>query len=281
MRTLDLATSWGTLRLEGGSRAGEGSLCLLPQLALALDAGRPLRRLVPVQHVVLSHGHADHLLGLAGWASQRQLQGLPPGTVYAPGGIAREVEELLALHARVEGGAAYGVSVVRVAAGETVPLRRDFALRFFATTHWTETLGCCLLWRRCRLRRDLAGLPPAELEERRRAGERITEEISVPLLAYTADTGPEVFARQPWLADVEVLVTECTFLEPDERGRARRYGHLHLEDLAELAPTLANRHLVVTHLSRRHTLAAGEAAIRSALAPRFAGSLHLFNTDWP
>jgi hypothetical protein len=74
VRTLELATSWGTLRIAGGSRAGEGSVLLLPQLRLALDAGRPLRALVPMVHVVVSHGHADHLLGLAAWASQRQLQ---------------------------------------------------------------------------------------------------------------------------------------------------------------------------------------------------------------
>ncbi|MGE5237110.1 MAG: hypothetical protein ACM3O7_12240, partial [Acidobacteriota bacterium] len=64
MRRLGLATSWGELRLVGGSRAGEGSILLLPQLRLALDAGRPARALVPMQHVVISHGHLDHLLGL-------------------------------------------------------------------------------------------------------------------------------------------------------------------------------------------------------------------------
>ena len=37
LRRLQLDTSWGELSLVGGSRAGEGTLILLPQLHLALD----------------------------------------------------------------------------------------------------------------------------------------------------------------------------------------------------------------------------------------------------
>jgi glyoxylase-like metal-dependent hydrolase (beta-lactamase superfamily II) len=82
VRQLNLATSWGDLRLVGGSRAGEGSLVLLPQLRLALDAGRPARALVPLQHVVVSHGHLDHL---SAWSPGRASasSGYPGGTVWA------------------------------------------------------------------------------------------------------------------------------------------------------------------------------------------------------
>ena len=57
-----------------------------------------------------------------------------------------------------------------------------------------------------------------------------------------------MFAAQPWLAEVEVLVVECTFLRPSEHERARRFGHMHLDDLVERAAGLRNRHLVLTHL---------------------------------
>lgn len=281
MRRLDLATTWGTLRLEGGSRAGEGSVLLLPQLRLALDAGHPLRALVPASVVVITHGHTDHLLALPGWASQRQLQQLPPATVFAPRGIAADIAELLALSARLEGGAPYRVEVVGVSAGTRVPLRRDFALRFFATSHWTETLGCCLEWRRQRLRPEFVGLDAAALAELRRAGRPVTEEVVIPLLAATSDTGPEVFQREPWLGAVEVLVCECTFLAAEERDRARRFGHMHLDDLLAIAPRLAVRHLVLSHLSRRQPLLEGEARIREAVEPLTTASLHFINTEWP
>lgn len=280
MRQLNLATSWGDLRLVGGSRAGEGSLVLLPQLRLALDAGRPARALVPLQHVVVSHGHLDHLLGLPAWASQRQLQGIPGGTVWVERSQAAAVADLLAVTARLEGGKPYDVEVRATAAGESAPLRHGFELSFFATSHWVPTLGCRVDWTRRHLRPEFAALPPEELRRLREDGTEITEDVRVPLLAYLADTGPEVFEREPWLAGVEVLVTECTFLRPGDLERARRFGHLHLDDLVAVAPRLAGRHLVLTHLSRRHRIAAGNRKIREALAPLLRPELHLLNVEW-
>jgi ribonuclease Z len=233
-----------------------------------------------MRHVVISHGHIDHVLGLPAWASQRQLHGLEGGVAYVPRSLAEPLAELLALCARLEGGKPYGVAVHGVAAGEVVPLRPDFELCFFATSHWVETLGCRLEHVRRHLRRELADLPGEELHRLRLAGETITEEARTPLVAYLADTGPEVFGAEPWLADAEVLIVECTFLGAGERDRARRFQHLHLDDLAALAPGLRNRHLVLTHLSRRHRLRSGSRAIRAALAGRTTSKVHLLNADW-
>ncbi len=277
---LRLATSWGDLRLVGGSRAGEGSVVLLPQLRVALDAGRPARALVPLETVAVSHGHLDHLLGVPAWASQRQLQGMRPGRVLCPASLCAPVQRLLELCATLEGGSPYGVQVIPVHAGDRIELRRDLRLAFFATSHWVETLGSAVEWTRRHLRPDLAVAAPDELQRLRAQGVEITTEQRTLLLAYAADSGPEVLEREPWLKDVEVLILECTFLRPDERERATRFGHTNLADLVELAPGLRNRHLVLTHLSRRHRLAPGARAIRSALAGRFTGTLHLLNKEW-
>lgn len=263
----------------GGSRAGEGTLLVLPQLRLALDAGRPARVLVPAQTVCVTHTHLDHFLGVAAWASQRQLQGIPPGRLLVPAPHGGAFAELLERLATLEGGASYGVEVIEAHDGLRLPLRPDVELSFFATTHWVPTLGCCLWWRRSRLLPALAGLPREELARRRATGAAVTEEVRVPLLAYLGDTDPTVLENHPWLAQVEVLITECTFLRPGEKERAARFGHTHLDDLAARVGRLANRHLVLTHLSRRHRLATGSREIRRRLAA-FAGQLHLFNTEW-
>ncbi len=280
MHQLRIDTSWGELHLTGGSRAGEGSVVLLPQLRLALDAGRPVRALVPMETVAISHGHLDHLLGVPAWASQRQLQGMRPGRVLCPASLGEPLGRLLSLCADLEGGSPYGAEIVPVAAGDRVELRRDFHLIFFRTSHWVETLGSVVEWTRRHLRPELAGSPPEELQRLRAAGVEITEEARAPLLAYASDSGPEVLVSEPWLRDVEVLVLECTFLRESDRERARQFGHTHLADLVEVAPALRNRHLVLTHLSRRHRLAPGARAIRAALAGRFAGTLHLLNKEW-
>lgn len=281
MRRLELETSWGKLLLVGGSRAGEGTVVLLPQFRLALDAGFPLRALVPMEHVVISHGHTDHLAGLLPWAAQRQLQNLGPARIYALDPLAQQLRQFLALGAAMENGKAYLVDEATVGEGQTVPLRADASLRFFLTSHWTPTLGVLLTWSKHQLKREFAGLPAEKIRSLRQQGVPVAERVEIPLLAYLADTGPEVLEKESWLAQVEVLVVECTFLKPQDRERARQFGHMHLEDLRAWLPAARNRHLVLTHLSRRHRLGPGSKIIRQALTLEGGPRLHLLNVEWP
>ncbi len=280
LRRLQLDTSWGELAIAGGSRAGDGTVMLLPQLHLALDAGRAHRALPAMTTVMISHGHVDHLGGIAYWASQRQLQSMGPAKLLAPRAIAPGIEELLATHARLEGGQPYEVEVIAVGAGERVSLRRDFDLVFFPTDHWVPTLGSRLVWRRHHLLPEYTDLPGQEIARRRSAGEIVTEEIETDLLAYCADSGPGVLEDQPRALAAEVLLVECSFYRPGDRERATRYGHMHLEDLLGVVDRLRCRHLVLLHASRRHRLREVEKTLDEQLRPRLACSLHHLMVDW-
>lgn len=279
LRRLELDTDWGRLKIVGGSRAGEGSLVLLPQLKLALDAGRAHRALPPMSRVAVSHGHVDHLGGIAHWASQRFLSSLGEGQVLAPAAIAPQVERLLHLHAELEGGRPYPVEVVPVSDETELPLRPDLVLWFFATDHWVPTLGSALRWSKRRLRRELSGLPETEIARRSHQGEEVTERVEVPLLAYAADTGPGLFATRPEVLAHQVLLLETSFFRPADRDRARQYGHLHVEDLRAVIPRLTCRHLVLLHASRRHRLREVEEYLR-LLAPELPCALHHLVVDW-
>ena len=279
LRSLTLASSWGDLLLSGGSRAGEGTLLVLPQLRLALDIGRPHRTLPPVTTACLSHGHIDHLGGLAYWASQRYLNSMGPAILIVPEPIADEVKELLAVHARLEGGKPYDITLKPVADGSVQPLRTDFHLEFFSTDHWVPTLGSRLHWTRRRLLPDLAGAEPAELAALRKGGTAITSDILTPLLSYGADTGPGLFTDDRAL-DAEILLLECSFWKDGDLERARTYGHLHIADLLEVAPRLKCRHLVVLHASRRTRLHEVEKIMAAELAPVLGGELHHLMVEW-
>jgi ribonuclease Z len=280
LQRLQLETSWGSLNLVGGSRAGDGTLILLPQLHLALDAGRAHRALPPMTTVLVSHGHMDHLGGIAYWASQRQLQSMGPARLIVPREIAPGVEELLAVHARLEGGRPYDVELLPVGAGDVRTLRRDMELAFFATDHWVPTLGSRLVWRRHHLLPALADLPGEEIARRRHAGETVTEELTTDLLAYCADCGPGVFATGPEVLSSEVLLIECSFFRPVDRERAATFGHMHIDDLLPQVEHLGCRHLVILHPSRRHRLREVERILDERLRPVLGCTLHHLMVDW-
>jgi len=280
LRTLTLETSWGDLTLAGGSRAGEATMVLLPQLRLALDAGRPHRALPPMSTVFLSHGHLDHAGGLPYWASQRFLNTMGPGTVLAPRPIAAQVAELLDLAAELEGGRPYQVEVLPLDPGERHPIRRDMELETFSTDHWVPTLGCRLLWSHRHLKPELAGLPGEEIARRRQAGGEVTAIDRIPILSYCADTGPGLFTTDPQALEAEIVLLECSFFRPADRDRARRFGHLHLDALIEAAPHITARHLIILHPSRRQRIREVVRFLDERLAPLLDANLYHLAVDW-
>jgi ribonuclease Z len=280
LRKLSLDTSWGPLTVVGGSRAGEGTVVLLPQLRLALDAGRPHRALPPMSTLLVSHGHMDHVGALGYWASQRYLNSMGSATVLVPDSIADRLERLLTDFADLEGGRPYDLDVVAVSAGDRHRLRPDMFLELFATDHWVPTLGCRLVWEKRRLRAELVGLPGEEIARRRSSGQEVSEVDSRDLLAYCADSGPGLFENHSPALAAEVVLLECSFFKPADRQRAVRYGHMHLDDLIATADRFACSHLVLLHASRRQRLHEVETVLSEELAPRLPCRLHHLNVDW-
>ncbi len=280
LRSLQLDTSWGPLQLAGGSRAGDGTLILLPQLKLALDAGRGHHSLPPMSTVFISHGHADHIGGLPYWASQRHLQSMGPATLIAPAEIAEGLGSLLDTLARLEGGERYDVQVTAATAAGSRPLRHDMDLEFFATDHWVPTLGVRLLWHRQRLLPEYEGLEGTAIAELRRQGRAVTETMTTSLLAYCADSGPGVLELGTPVLGAEIVLVECSFFRDADRQRARRFKHMHLADLVGHGERFACRHLVLLHASRRHRLREVEAFIDERLRPAFDCEVHHLMVDW-
>ena len=120
------------------------------------------------------------------------------------------------------------------------------------------------------LRESAAGRPEEEIRGAILAGEEVTRLSPRPLLAFSGDTGAGVFASAPREAfEAKVLLLECSFVEPEDLRRARDYGHLHVDDVAERADLFANEALVLTHLTLRST--PGE--LRRTIARRLPASL--------
>ena len=87
--------AFGQYTVVGYSVAGEESVVQIPELNVCFDIGRCPYFALTSDIVCLTHGHMDHIAGVAYYLSQRFFQGMKPGTIILPAELHRPVETLL------------------------------------------------------------------------------------------------------------------------------------------------------------------------------------------
>jgi ribonuclease Z len=256
------------IEIDGVSIAGHESFYKLPSFHVLLEFGRAPEDTVGYSTICLSHGHLDHAAGLAHHASRRRLAGLPRARVFVPEEAVSDVRQWISACERLE-DVRYGLDIVAARSGDSFPLRRDLKIRFLPGRHRVPTVGYLFSEVRAKLKTEFRDLRGSEIAALRGRGVEITRIEEIPLLAYPGDCGVEIFEAVPELFSSKVLLIECSFLLPEDLGRARGYGHLHLEDFLERADLFQNEAVVLTHFSQRYR----PEEIREALArlpPRLA-----------
>ena len=239
------------LEIEGVSIAGHESFYKVPAFHSLLEFGRAPEDVVAYSTICLSHGHLDHAAGLAHHASRRRLARLPAARIFAPEEAVPDLEAWLAISQRLE-NVEYGVHLTPAVPGRSVLLRNDLSLRFLPGRHRIPTVGYLFSEVRRKLAEEFVGLGGEEIAALRAGGQDVTRREEIPLLAYPGDCGVEIFEAVPELFRAKVLLIECSFVGDDDRERARKYAHLHLEDIAERAELFQNEAIVLTHFSMRY-----------------------------
>jgi ribonuclease Z len=263
----------GTIHVVGYSVAGEETVCQVPELNVCFDIGRCPHFALTSDIVCLTHAHMDHIAGLAYYLSQRYFQGMKPGTVLLPRELEGPVDRLLRCWRDVERqGTPY--KLVPISAGETHEVRRDFAIRALQTHHGGTSLGYALISVREKLKPELIGKPGPELAQMRKDGVEIQYRLEVPLVTFLGDTAMGPVFQHPDVVNAEVLITECTFFDPAHKSKAKAGRHLHVDALAEVLPTLNNKHVVIAHVTRRTGLRRAKGILRKKLGAERMASVH-------
>lgn len=267
------------LTLECVSRAGDETWLRICPPGLAIDVGRGTPKLRGVETVFLTHGHLDHVLGVAFLLSLRPPSAEPALTIVCPDSIAAPLDRMLRAAGELD-GEAFRYNLRPAGAGDRIEVGSGLWMEAFSSRHVGPGLGYHLLRQRHRLRADLTGLDGREIARRRRAGEAVDEIYEERWVSVTGDTAADVFEQQPELYESRILVTECTFVDPEHRERAARFGHIHLEDLVERRERFANRFLVLGHLSGRYQVAELRQAVEQRLQPLTPDVLIVGEPDW-
>jgi ribonuclease Z len=261
-------------RIQGMSVAGEQTVIQIPELDLVFDMGYCTRGSLSSGTVALTHAHMDHVGAVPYWFSQRQFQKLGTGRVVCHPSIAGPLDRMMKTWVDLEQQVT-PYEIVPLAPGEDLPLKANLVLRAFEAHHTSPALAFAIIERRSKLKPEFTDYPQDRIRELKNKGVDITMIIEIPLIAFTGDTSYCPTLESPEFVNARVVLTECTFFAPEHQDRARVGRHLHVSDLAKLLSIWTANNIVVTHISRRASLAFARHQIDLIENGRFSDRVHL------
>ncbi|MBP1986419.1 ribonuclease Z [Halolamina salifodinae] len=221
-----------------------------------------------VDHVLLTHLHGDHVLGLPGllqtWDFQDRTDAV---AIHCPPGSRKQVRDLVTAAGH---DTAFPVRINEVTPGSVAIDREEFEIRAFETEHRTTSQGYALVEddRKGRFMREKAeeelGIPPGPAYGKLHAGETVELEdgrviepervVGPPRpgrsLVYTGDTRP-VDATVDAAEAPDLLIHDATF-DDEMADRARSTGHSTAREAGEVAERADAKRLALTHISSRY-----------------------------
>jgi len=222
----------------------------MPQLDVCFDIGRAPTQVIPINNVLLTHGHMDHAAGIAYYLSQRNFCGLSAGTVLAPQNLLESIETILSGWKRLDGNN-IPAKLVGVKSGDEYQVKRDLFVRVFPTKHSRGSVGYSLIEKRKKLKAQYTDLTGPQLVALKKKGVEIEYVLEVPIVTYFGDTKYVDFSQLEYIAKSKILIAECTFFLAEHTGRAEAGRHMHIEEFAGLLRRMENEHIIITHLSQR------------------------------
>jgi len=265
-------------RLYGESVAGETTCLQIPELDLGFDIGSCPRAMLSSKYLAISHGHMDHIGSLAYFCSQRRFQGMGTAKIVCDQRIAPAIKRMMDGYVDLERQRT-PYELIPLLPDQPLEIKNNLVLKGFETEHTAPSFGYTVTEKRTKLREQYHDLPQEKLRELKDRGVEITRSLEIPLIAYTGDTSPGPHLLREDVRKAQIVVSECTFFEPDHKERAKVGMHMHLDDVAEWLRVLECQYMVLIHVSRRTDMQYARRRISEVAGPKMAEKV-LFLMDY-
>ena len=252
------------LEIIGYSVAAEETVVAMPQLDVCFDIGKAPDQIIPINHVLLTHGHMDHAAGIAYYLSHRDFCGQSPGTILAPENLLGPISKIMEAWSRLDGNQVPG-NLVGVKPGDEYQIKPNLFTRVFPTKHSRGSVGYTVIEKRKKLKPDYTHLRGPQIVELKKQGIEIDYPLELPIVTYLGDTQYVDFSQLKYIVASKILIAECTFYEAEHSGRADAGRHMHINEFATLLTKLNNEHIVITHTTQRTPLRDIRRILKEAL----------------
>jgi len=264
----------GETKIDAVSVGGLETCIELPAWDLCFDIGRCPPTAVRRSRVLFTHGHCDHMGGVAHHCSQRDLMGMKPPEYWMPQECREGFDDLMAAWRRID-RSSFPHEATGVSPGDRFSLGKKRWARVFRAVHRIPAVGYALGTTNTRLKPEYAGRSTAEIRTLVHAGETVTQEHETIEVVFCGDTSIDVLERETCVRTAKILILEVTFL--DDRvsvESARRHGHVHLDEVLERAHLFENEHVVFTHFSARYSSREIQRILNERLPPSLQQRVH-------
>ncbi|MBA7480596.1 Ribonuclease BN [subsurface metagenome] len=253
------------LEIIGYSVAAEETVVAMPQLDVCFDIGKAPNQIIPINNILLTHGHMDHAAGIAYYLSHRNFCGQSPGTILAPQNLLGPIKEIIDAWSRLDGNKV-PANLVGVKAGDEYQIKPNLFTRVFPTKHSKGSVGYSVIEKRKKIKPEYAGLTGPQIVELKKQGVEIDYPLEIPIVTYLGDTQYVDFSQLKYITESKILIAECTFYEGEHAERAEAGRHMHINEFAILIEKMQNEHIIITHATQRTPMREIRKVLKEALS---------------
>jgi ribonuclease Z len=271
-----LAYHHSGLTVEGYSRAAVQTYWRIAEMKIGFDLGAQPWDFMALPRYFITHSHLDHIAALPAYVARRRMMKMDKPTIYLPGHTVSAVEQLLRVIGRLDRGR-LPCELIPLEPGQEIELSRELVVTTAAMRHSIPALGYIVWERRKKLKPEFAHLEGDEIRDLRLSGTEVTQEIRIPMVAYTGDTAPAGLDACPDMYRAKILITEMTFLAPEhQKDKIHKHGHMHLSDFVDRRNDFKNEVILCGHFSVRYNDRQIRRWVDRALPDRLDGRLKLW-----